>query len=431
MVHQPEGGFPIMTLFQVIAVLLVLAALLSYANHVWLKLPTTIGLMLLALLLSLFLMGLATFVPQVQIVAQLVREQIDFDKALMHGMLGYLLFAGALHVDLGDLARQKLIVAILATIGVVFSTCLIGVISWLMLKQIGLHVNLIHCFLFGALISPTDPIAVLALLKNTAAPRSLSTKIAGESLFNDGVGIVIFLALLEVAGLGRGHDVTAGAVGILFAQEAIGGLVFGLIIGYIAYRMLKSVDQHQVEILVSVALVTGGYALADALHVSGPIAMVVAGLLIGNHGRLLAMSEATRDRLDTFWELIDEILNAVLFVLIGLELLVLTFKGQYLIAAMLAIPMVLMARFIAVGLGVSVMRKVRSFTPHAVKLMTWGGLRGGISVAMALYLEGQLAVEHQTVGELILVMTYVVVAFSIIIQGLTMGPLTRRWLGAT
>ena len=284
---------------------------------------------------------------------------------------------------------------------------------WL-LDLLDLHIDYIYCLVFGALISPTDPIAVLGILKTTGVPKSLETKIAGESLFNDGVGVVIFLALMEYLSSG---DVTTGQITLLFLEEAVGGLLFGLLIGYIAYRMLASVDNYQVEILITLALVMGGYSLAGALHFSGPIAIVVAGLFIGNHGRVMAMSEKTREHLDTFWELVDEILNAVLFVLIGLEILALHFHEVYLTAAVLLIPVVLLARFFSVGFPVSLMRRFRTFSPHAVKILTWGGLRGGISVALALSLPA--GPERN----IIVAVTYVIVVFSILVQGTTLRPL--------
>jgi CPA1 family monovalent cation:H+ antiporter len=417
-----------MTVFQAIAVLVTLAAALSYVNHRWLRLPTTIGLMVMAMVLSLGVLILGRAVPEVADFANDLLLRIDFDDALMHGMLGFLLFAGALHVDLGDLAEQRGIIATLATLGVVSSTVLVGVMTWGIMSMLGLEMALIHCLLFGALISPTDPIAVLGLLRELGAPRSLAAKIAGESLFNDGVGVVLFLALVGIAGLGTGHHpVTWSGIAGLFLLEVGGGALFGLVVGYLAYRMLRGVDRYQVEILISLGLVTGGYAVAEALHVSAPIAMVVAGLLIGNHGRSFAMSEITRRNLDTFWEMVDEILNAVLFVLIGLEVMILTFSGRYLFAALLVVPATLLGRLIAVGVPVLAWRRFREVSPHAIKVLTWGGLRGGISVALALWLAQLLGRDEAATHDLILTLTYVVVVFSIVVQGLTIGPLVRRW----
>lgn len=416
--------------FEIIAILITLAAVFSYINHRVLGLPTTIGLMILAMLLSVGLIGTGHLFPIVRETADRTMKSINFDKTLLHGMLGYLLFAGALHIDLSDLRKHTTVIATLATVGVVISTAIIGAVTWLIAQAMGLPLEFIHCLLFGALISPTDPIAVLAILKSLHAPADLETQIAGESLFNDGVGVVVFLALLGFVGASHGGEPTsAGTIAALFLKEAVGGAIFGLGVGLLAYKMLKDIDNYQVEILISLALVTGGYALADAVHISAPIAMVVAGLLIGNHGRAFAMSETTRHNLDTFWELIDEIFNAVLFVLIGLEVLLLAIESRYVIAGVLAIPTVLVARFVSVGLPFAVLPIKGQRVPHAVKLMTWGGLRGGISVALALSLRVELGPESDIhFSDSILVMTYVVVVFSIIGQGLTIGPLLRRWI---
>jgi monovalent cation:H+ antiporter, CPA1 family len=416
-----------MELFDIVAVLLTLAALFSYINHRWIRLPTTIGLMVISLLFSLALIGLGFFVPAIEQRADAIIVSIDFNETLMHGMLGFLLFAGALHINLKDLASQRWMIATLASVGVLVSTFLIAGMAWGVLLLVGIEMRFIYCLLFGALISPTDPIAVLAILKQAGAPKSLETKIAGESLFNDGVGVVIFLGLWEIATGEYGFD--PGHLTALFFQEAVGGAVFGLAIGLLAFQMLRRVDNYSVEILISLALAAGGYALANALHLSGPIAMVVAGLLIGNHGRTWAMSERTREHLDTFWELVDEVLNAVLFVLIGLEVIVLTFTGQFLVAGLLMIPVVLLARAVSVGLPVLAIRRWQVLHPRAAQILTWGGLRGGISVALALSIPA-MARDGSPVPEreVILAITYVVVVFSIVVQGLTIGPLLRNSL---
>jgi CPA1 family monovalent cation:H+ antiporter len=409
-----------------IAVLLVLAAGFSYVNHRLLRLPTTVGLMALTLVASLAALAVGRIFPAVELQAAEFVQQIDFNQAVVQGMLGFLLFAGALHLDLGELARQKLAIAVLATVGVVLSTLLVGALTWSLTALLSIPMRPLYCLLFGALISPTDPIAVLALLKQIGAPRSLETTIAGESLFNDGVGVVLFLGLQEIAAGEHGFD--PGHLGVLFLREAVGGAVFGLAAGYLVYRLLKSVDNYHVEILLSLALVAGGYALANALHLSGPIAMVVAGLFIGNPGRLFAMSPTTVEHLDLFWELIDEILNAVLFVLLGLEVLAVTFVGRYLLAGLLAVPVVLLARLVSVGLPVWLLRRRRPVERSTVRMLTWGGLRGAISVAMALSLPRDVGGADVSEREVILVITYVVVVFSILVQGLTIGPLARRWL---
>ena len=398
------------------ALLLSLAAIFSYINFRFIKLPTTIGIMLIAMLISvsLVVLGHCGF-EGIQNRATAVLEGIDFNKALMHGMLSFLLFSGALHVNLEDLARHKWIISILATFGVVMSTFIVGGSAWAVFLIIGIKLPFIYCLLFGSLIAPTDPIAVIGILKKAGVPKSLETKITGESLFNDGVAVVVFLVIMGI--IAGGHDVTVGHIMLLFIEEAIGGIFFGFVIGWIAYLMLKSVDNYQVEVLLTLALVMGGYALAHTIHVSGPIAMVVAGIFIGNKGRLFAMSEKTREHLDSFWELMDEILNAVLFLLIGLEVLVIATKGSYLIAGLAMIPVVLLARFISVGLPVTFMRRIRDFSPHAVKIMTWGGLRGGISVALAL------SIPSGPEREALLTVTYIIVVFSILVQGLTIAHL--------
>ena len=407
-----------MDLFEIIAILLTLTALFSFINHRYIRLPVTIGLMLIALLLSLSLIFVGQFIPGIKERALVLLQSIDFDEALLHGMLSFLLFAGALHVNINDLRKQYLVIIGLATVGVILSTFIIGCLSWLMLDALGLTLPFIYCLLFGALISPTDPIAVLGILKNVGAPKSLETKITGESLFNDGVGVVVFLIIAAVAA--GGHDVSATGIGLLFMQEVAGGGALGFGLGLTAYWMLKSIDNYQVEILLTLALVTGGYALAEFLHLSAPIAVVVAGLLIGNHGRSFAMSDTTRDHLDTFWELVDEILNAVLFVLIGLEIMVLKFTYLELAAGFLAIPLVLLARFISVFMPVTFLRSFHTFSPHVIKILTWAGLRGGISVALALSLPA--GPER----EVILTLTYTVVVFSILVQGLTIGKLIKK-----
>ena len=405
-----------MEMLDLYALLLSMAAIFSYINFRFIKLPTTIGIMLIAMLISVGLVILGHFgFEGIQNKATAALESIDFNKALMHGMLSFLLFSGALHVNLDDLARHKWIISILATFGVVMSTFIVGGSAWIVFWLIGIKLPFIYCLLFGSLIAPTDPIAVIGILKKAGVPKSLETKITGESLFNDGVAVVVFLVIMGI--VAGGHDVTAQHIILLFIEEAIGGIFFGFAIGWLTYLMLKSVDNYQVEVLLTLALVMGGYALAHAIHVSGPIAMVVAGIFIGNRGRLFAMSEKTREHLDSFWELMDEILNAVLFLLIGLEVLVLTTKGSYLIAGLAMIPVVLLARFISVGLPVTFMRRIRDFSPNAVKIMTWGGLRGGISVALAL------SIPSGPERDALLTITYIIVVFSILVQGLTIERL--------
>jgi CPA1 family monovalent cation:H+ antiporter len=406
-----------MDTFELLAILTTIAAVFGWLNRRFIKLPNTIGLMALSLVLSLVLVFVGKLYPGAAEPIKQMLVDLDFDRTLLHGMLGAMLFAGALHINIDDLFGQRYIIALLATTGVVVSTTIVGLVSWWLLGALGFRFDLIHCLLFGALISPTDPIAVGAILRKSGIPKSLEVKITGESLFNDGIGVVVFLTLLEISG---GHDVSASGIAGLLAVEVVGGLVFGVVVGWIAYLMLKSIDSYQVEILLTLAIVTGGYALAQRLHVSAPLAMVVAGLLIGNHGRRLAMSDRTRERLDAFWELVDEYMNAVLFVLIGAEVIVITYTGDYLLAGLLAIPLVLAARWISVSIPVQALRMRRAFSPHVIKILTWSGLRGGISVALALSL------PKGPERSLFVAMTYVVVIFSIIVQGLSVGRFVRR-----
>ena len=395
------------------ALLITLAALFSYLNYRFVRLPNTIGIMIISLVMSLVMLLLGKFGwTDLIFYTNKVLRSIDFHETLMKGMLSFLLFAGALHVNLNDLRQQTAIIVILATVGVLISTFIIGGLSWLVLHALNINLSFIYCLLFGALISPTDPIAVLGILKRARVPKSLETKISGESLFNDGMGVVVFLVLF---GLASGGELSSSSISLLLLQEVVGGVVFGLVLGAGVYYLLKDVDNYQLEVMLTLALVMGGYALAHELHLSGPLAVVAAGLFIGNHGRAFAMSEKTRAHLDTFWELIDEILNAVLFVLIGLEVLLLAIPSEYLLAALAIIPLVLLARFVSVGLPIVLMGRFRRFSPGVVQVMTWGGLRGGISVALALSL------PFGTERDVILAITYAVVIFSIIVQGLTIS----------
>jgi CPA1 family monovalent cation:H+ antiporter len=408
-----------MTEFEITTGVIVLTALFSFINSQTLRLPTTIGVLIIGLLSSLMLvcLGYLGFGNIMEIGASLLRK-IDFNEALMHGMLSFLLFAGALQINLNDLASQKWIITVLATVGVFISTLLVGGMTWLICRFAGLPLPFLYCLLFGALISPTDPVAVLSLLTTAKAPKSLETKIAGESLFNDGVGVVVFLVLFGI--IKEGHDPAGYDILLLFLREAVGGILYGFLLGVLTYQMLKRVNNYQVEVLITLAAVMGGYALADYLHTSGPIAIVVTGLLIGNHGRSFAMSDKTRENLDTFWELVDQILNAVLFMLIGMEMLVVDFSPRLLLVAACAIPIVLISRFISVGGAMRLMNKIHPAAPGALSIMVWGGLRGGISVALALSLP---VGSHRTI---ILAITYVVVIFSIVVQGLTIEKLVRR-----
>lgn len=405
-------------MLNIVAILLTLTATFSYLNHRYLKWPMTIGVMAIALAVSLAVIGLDQLgfgTPHGQEHALIT--SIDFGEVLMQGMLSFLLFAGALHVDLNQLRRAAWQVGALALVGTALSTLIIGYGSWLLLAVLDIAIPLSYCLLFGALISPTDPIAVLGLLKSANVPTSVEATIAGESLFNDGVGVVLFALLLEMLQSGAAPTVGAGLA--LFAREALGGVIFGLVVGYFVYRILRTIDAPQVEILITIATVVGGYALAHTLHVSGPLAMVAIGLLIGNEGRALAMSAQTRDQLDLFWQLLDEILNGVLFVLIGLEFTVIVFPPGSFIAVLPVLALCLLARYLVVGLPTTAWRHWFGLPIRSGLLLTWGGVRGGISVALALSL------PPGPDRNLILMLTYSVVVFSILVQGLTVGRLAR------
>jgi len=407
-------------MLNIAAVFLVITALLAYLNRRFVGMPTTIGVMATALAFSLALVGLdaAGVAHGLRQYEESLLRSIDFSEVLMQGMLSLLLFAGALHVDLSELSAYRWPVGALAVLGTLSSTAAVGYGMWLVLPLAGLHLPFMYCLLFGALISPTDPIAVMGILKSAGAPKALELVIAGESLFNDGVGVVIFSLLLGM--LASGLTPTPGQAFESLLREAGGGLLFGLVLGYVTFRLLKSVDDYQVEVLLTLAAVTGGYALASKLHVSGPLAMVVVGLIIGNHGRALAMSDTTRRYLDMFWELIDAILNAMLFVLIGMEVLLVMFSLHELVAAGVAVVVTLLARLLTVGLPVGLLQPAFDLPRGSWKVLTWGGLRGGISVALALSLPA--VPERDTVVAL----TYGVVVFSILAQGLSIGYVTRK-----
>jgi CPA1 family monovalent cation:H+ antiporter len=407
-----------MTLLQVAALLIVLAGGFGAINYFFLRLPQSIGILIVALLASMAVMGLDYLFPDLGVGASIRSgiEDLNFSKTLLDGMLGLLLFAGALHVKLGDLRQQARVVALMATIGVGLSTLVAGV-GFSLVTGIPIMVALI----FGALISPTDPVAVLGVLRDANLQKTLETKIAGESLFNDGVGYVVFLVLVGLA-FPENSDGGAGVVETLrlFTQEFVGGAVLGGALGWLTFQVMKRIDDYALEVLISLGLAFGGYELAVSLHMSGPIMAVVAGLFIGDVGMKHGMSEQTRDYLDAFWKLIDEILNAVLFLMIGIEVLALAFSMEALWAGLWAIGLSLLARLIAVALPVLLLKPFRSFSRGVIPIMTWGGLKGGISVALALSL------PENEYKPLILTATYIVVLFSIIFQGLTVAPLARK-----
>ena len=401
------------------AILIVLSALLGWINHRFLKLPSTVALTMMGALASIVVVGVDALLPGSDLsgVVSGFLNGIDFHETLMTGMLSFLLFAGALHVDLDQLKRGRWQIAILSTIGVLVSTLLVGGGFWLLTSALGLSVPLIWCLVFGALISPTDPVAVMGVLKTASVPPSLQATIAGESLFNDGVGVVIFSILLVAAV--SGHELSLPHAAEMFAVEAVGGAILGLAVGWIGYRAMKAIDDYAVEVLVTLAVVMGGYSLAMALHISGPVAMAVAGLLIGNQGVSYAMSDTTKDYVLKFWALIDEVLNAVLFLLIGLEAVVVADRFGLLGLGVLTIPLVLAARAISVGAPLLAWRKLWPFR-LAFPVMTWGGLRGGISIALALSL------PPGAMKDVLVAATYVVVLFSVLAQGGTIGGVVRR-----
>ncbi len=409
-----------MGLFDIIAVLIVLTALFSYFNHQYLQLPPAIGVMLISLVLSLviILLGKLGLSLGLQNIAREFLDKIQFGQALLQWMLGFLLFAGAMTVDLNELSRQRGVTGALAVLATIASMFIIGGIVWLIMRGVGLELNWLTCLLFGALISPTDPIAVLSLVTRAGAPNSVQTIIAAESLFNDGIGVVLFITLSQL--IKNKALVTLGGISWLFLQQTVGGAALGLMCGYFVYLLIKRAHDFQVNVLMTLALTMGSYAMADTLRVSGPIAVVVAGLLIGNHGRVLNLtSDISRD-LTQFWSLIDEILNAVLFVMIGLEVLAMPFSLKLLVAVMATIPAVLLARWLTVIATVRPVRLQVEQSRGLEAILVWGGLRGGLAIAMALSLPGGAMRDR------IVPITYGVVAFSILVQGTTIRRVVEK-----
>lgn len=410
------------TIFNLVALLITLAAVFGYVNHRWIKFPHTIGLVVVALAASIVVLLADTLFPLLGLQAIVKRTliDVDFEDTLMKGVLSFLLFAGALHVDLDSLIRRRWAISVLATVGIVTSTLIVGGMMFYGFVLFGFDVPFVYCLVFGSLISPTDPVAVLGILKEIDVPETLEAKIAGESLFNDGVGVVLFGVLVSIAAgsVGDGATDVAG-VAELLAMEAGGGVLLGLAAGYSAYRAMKTIDQHTLEVLITLSLVMATYAIASQLKVSGPLAMVVAGLFIGNHGRRFAMSDTTREHMETFWSLVDEVLNSLLFVAIGFEVVAMAVTGQSIGVALLAIPVVLFARWVSVAAPITLLALRQEFTRGAIPVLTWGGLRGGISVALALSL------PMSPVKPVLLSTTYAVVIFSIVVQGLTIGKVVR------
>ncbi len=408
--------------FDLIAILLVLTAAFAWINHRFIRLPHSIGLLVMGLGASLVLIGVELAIPHVLLYEDLagIIRQIDFQATVLNGILAFLLFAGALHVDLAILRDRAWAVGSMATVGTMISTAIVGIGFWLAAGAFGIPLPLAWALVFGALISPTDPLAVLSTLKAVDVPGTLEIDMTGESLFNDGVGVVIFTVLVAAAAGAKAGDIDLLHTGGVFLIEALGGAVLGLMAGYLAYRAMRAIDDYPIEVLISLALVTGTYALAARLHMSGPIAMVVAGLLIGNRGPRDALSDETQRYLFGFWTLIDEILSSVLFLLIGLEVLVLRLDLTYGWLAASAVPLVLFARLLAVSIPVLALSPIHAFVRGTIPVLTWGGLRGGISIALALSLP---EVAEKSV---ILAATYAVVLFTIVVQGLSLRALVER-----
>ena len=409
-----------MEYYSIATILIVLSGIFGYINVRFLKLPITIGLMLITIVFTMVLIGIGQFDDTLLIREKEFISSIDFETVLLDIMLSFLLFVGALHTNFNQLKVQKWPILAFATLGVLVSTFLVGISMLYILQLIGLNVEFIYCLLFGALISPTDPIAVLGILKKAGAPKKLETKIVGESLFNDGVGVVVFLTIFAIAAK-PDAAIEFSEIATLFGQEVIGGIALGLFLGWITYRLMKSIDNYEVEVILTISAVMGGTMLAHKFHLSAPLAMVTAGLIVGNDTvRNSAMSETTEVYVDKFWELIDVLLNTILFVMIGMEMLVLTLEGKYIYAGLLAIPTILMCRFISLWLPIKFFAKRLDFVPKTNLIMTWGGLRGGISIALALSLTNEMY------RELFLVITYIVVVVSIVGQGLTVEPIIKR-----
>jgi CPA1 family monovalent cation:H+ antiporter len=405
-----------MDLYYTFSILIVLSALFSYVNSRYLKLPSAIGIMLLAIITSISLVALSKIYPAFSQYFSGLIASIDFPAVLMNAVLNFMLFAGAIHLSMQDLDKQKLPILILSTLGVILSTFLVGGLMYGLLIQLGMEVPFIQCLVFGALISPTDPLAVIAILKRAGISKPIEIKIAGESLFNDGVAVLLFAVLLQLA-QGSEMDITFQNVAGLFVQESVGGIVVGLLLGYIGSQGIKRIHDYQVTVLITVAIVMGGYLVTRYLHISGPLTMAAAGLVIGNYGKKTAMSATDKDYLDKFWEMIDEILNAMLFLIIGLELLLIPDIEQYWIIGCASIVIVLLSRYLSILLPMWVIPDLGRFDAKTMAVLVWGGLRGGVSVALALTIDPHLN------QNLFLSATYYVVVFSIVVQGLSIGKL--------
>lgn len=409
-----------MDYFIIAATLVFISAIFGYINVRYLRLPNTIGLMLITIVFTLAVFAISYVDDTLLNAERYIITQIDFERVLLDIMLSFLLFAGALHTNFEQLKVQRWPILVFSTVGVLVSTFLVGAFMFYILPLFGLEVGFIHCLLFGSLISPTDPIAVLGILKKAGAPKELEMKIVGESLFNDGVGVVVFLTIFQLA-FSNTAEIDPFAILELFGLEVVGGILLGLLIGWFTYRLMRSIDDYDIEVIITLAAVMMGTVVAQKFHMSAPLAMVTAGLMVGTDSvRHSAMSDTTEVYVDKFWELLDILLNTVLFVLIGMEMLVISFQFNYVLVGVVAIPVVLASRYLSLLLPIKFFEKTLDFVPKTNLVMTWGGLRGGISIALAL---GLTQAMHR---DLFLVITYVVVVFSIIGQGLTVGKLVRK-----
>lgn len=407
-----------MEIYNVITIVVVLSAIFGYINHRFIRLPGTIGIMIISIIASLVVVGIGSISPEFFFKTIEAIELIDFHTILMKIMLAFLLFGAAIRIDSKKLRSESTSIITFSTIGVLFSTFLIATLLYLVIIAFGLSVDFLYCLIFGALISPIDPVAVLSILKKARIPTSIETKISGESLFNDGVGVVLFILFYQIAQLGI-ENVSAGNIIWLFVREAAGGVLFGAALGYVGYIALKSIDNYAIEVMITLAIVMGGYSLADIIHVSGPLSMVVAGLITGNKSLDEVVKDTTRDYIHKFWDMIDKLMNAILFLLIGFEMLIVPFNETLLWLGCLSILIVLLARFISISMLI-VLLKYDSFAKNTIPLLTWGALRGGISVALALSLPKEMF------GNMFVSITYIVVLFSIIVQGLTIGTFAKK-----
>ena len=410
-----------MDFYHTFTIIIVFAALFSYINYRFIRLPNTIGIMIISLLASLVMIVVNSLNPDLLVDVRQTIRSIDFHEVLMDGMLSFMLFAGAIHINAAELKKEKATILTFSTVGVLLSTLIIGSLLFGVCKIFNLSIGYIYCLLFGALISPTDPIAVMGILKEANIPKEMEIRIVGESLFNDGIAVVVFISILQIINAGM-ENMRPDEILLLFLREAGGGIFLGIVLGYIGFYAFHSIDFYKVEIMITLAIVMGGYYLASVLHVSGPLAMVVAGIITGNQARQYGMSVITRDYVDKFWEIIDEILNAVLFFLIGIEMIIVEFSLQHIWIGIICIVIVLFARYISVFIPFIFLRKNNVFQKHALTILTWGGLRGGISVALALSL------PKTEFSDFFVTITYIIVLFSIIFQGLTIGRVVKKFM---